>query len=107
MTSDYVFDKSLLRVWYGFNGLAIALNTLTMIIAAYNCWRYVYDKGIRKVLILLFYIAVFSVTVSSIIIAILNIFYPERDMLESNEYVNAAKEISIAILYWSIGMSMW
>ena len=107
MTSTYVFDEKYLKIWYCFNGLAIGLNAMTLVFAIWTCWRYVYDKGVRKAMILLFYIAVFTVCIGSIIIGLLNIFEPERDQLEVNLYINAVKEISDAFLYLTVGLSMW
>ena len=66
-----------------------------------------YDKGVRKALILLFYIAVLIVCVTSSTIALYDIFDEKHDISDVNSYLNAAKELSDATLYLSVGLSMW
>ena len=100
-------NENELMAWYVCSILAIALNFITLLIAVINCWRYIYDKGIRRLFILLFYASVFIVTVSSIIIGIYLILDPGKTIIEDTPYVYCIKAISLAFLYWTVGLSMF
>ena len=100
-------NETQLTIWNVLNGLAIALNSIALLIAIINFWRYIYDKGIRKIFILLFYISVTIITVSSIIIGIYLIIIPGKSIIEDSPHVYCIKAISLAFLYWTVGLSMF
>ena len=106
MPTKYIYEDDLLIVWYGLNSLAIALNVVAFLIAINNFRHYIYDRGIRRILVLLFYISVLFITVMSIIIGILYIIEPGRDIMDYS-LIFIIKIVSTAFLYWTVGLTMF
>ena len=100
-------NESELLAWKICSGVAIAFNFITLLIAFINCWRYIYDKGIRRIFILLFYASVLLITVSSIVIGVWLIYDPGKTIIEDTPYTYCLKSISLAFLYWTVGLSMF
>ena len=90
--------------------MAVILNVLTLLAAAYNVWEFIYKKRILKSLIILFYITVFAVTIIVAAMSIYVFIYDDNfDPLFTKKYLtlDVLKATALAVMYWTVGLSMF
>ena len=85
----------------------IVLNMLTLLNALYNCVRYLWNRKVTKMLVLLFYVMVAVDTITISIIVLDYILNPEG-YLDSTifVYANLGRTLGLAATYWLDGLTM-
>ena len=87
--------------------VTIALNTLTLLNASYNCVMYLWKRKITRLLVLFFYILVVVDTVAISLIRLKKIFDPANFITSPIFlYGNISRTIGLASTYWLDGMTM-
>ena len=90
------------------NIVSIILNSIVFFVAAYNLFEYLFKLGSKKGLIILFYLTVFAMTISVIVMSAFEIGHGMNGIYDIEFLnLNVVKAIAIAIMYWTVGLSMF
>ena len=103
------FTATQLQISKTLNIISLVAQILVLIAGVFNVWEFLVKRRITKCLIVLFYFAVFAVTIATASMSICVIYYDHDVDKYRNDLMilDVVKSTSLAVMYWTVGLSMF